>query len=87
MAGSFLTLCKAEVKIKLPKLNVTAHTFIPFDITCQNSNYNVNFFQDLLQELGINLDFQNNFVGWKETKIPMKSANNKMRTLFLIQES
>ena len=31
----------------------------------------------LLRELGINVDFQNNFVGWKETKIPMTSINCK----------
>ena len=42
------------------------------------------FGQKLLQELGINLDFQNNFVGWKETKIPMKSIDYKMRTNFAI---
>ena len=41
----------------------------------------------LLPELGINLDFQNNFVGWKEGKISMKSINCKMRTNFAIQES
>ena len=69
MAGSFSTLCKAEVKIKLPKLNFTAHIFAPFHITSQKSNYDVIFGQDLLCELGMNLDFQNNFVGWKETKI------------------
>ena len=45
------------------------------------------FGQDLLQELAINLDFQNNIVGWKETKIPMKLINCKMRTNFAIQES
>ena len=45
------------------------------------------FGQDLLRELGINLDFLNNFVSWKETKIPMKSINCKMRTNFVIQDS
>ena len=27
MAASFLTSCEAEVKIKLPELNITAHSF------------------------------------------------------------
>ena len=33
MDGSFLTLCKAEVKIKLPKLNFNAHAFALFQVT------------------------------------------------------
>ena len=32
MAGSFLTLCEAEAKIKLPELNFTAHIFAPFHL-------------------------------------------------------
>ena len=42
------------------------------------------FCEDLLQELGINLNFS---VGWKETKILMKSINCKKRTKFVIQDS
>ena len=87
MAGSFLTSCEAEVKIKLPELNFTAPIFVPFHVTCQKSNYKVIFGQDLLREPGINLDFQNKFVGWKETKIPMKLINCNMRTNLAIQES
>ena len=87
MVGSYLTSCKAEVKLKLPELNSTAHIFAPFHVTSQNSNYNVIFGQNLLWEHRIILDFQNTFVGWKETKIPMKSINSKMKTNFAIQES
>ena len=43
--------------------------------------------QDLQQELVINLDFQINFIGQKETKIPMISIICKIRTKFAIQES
>ena len=45
------------------------------------------FGRDLLWELGISLYVQNNFISWKETKIPMISINCKMRTNFAIQES
>ena len=72
MAGSFSTSCEAEVKIKLPKLNTPTHIFASFHVTSHKNNYDVIFGQDLLRELGINLDFQNNFVQWKETKIPME---------------
>ena len=40
-----------------------------------------------MPELGINLDFQNNFIIWKETKRLMKSIDFKMRTNFAIQQS
>ena len=43
--------------------------------------------QDLQHELLINLDFQINFVGWKETKIPMILIICKIRTKFAIKES
>ena len=44
-----------------------AHIFAPFHVTSHKNNYDVIFSQDLLQEIGINLDFQNNFVQWKDT--------------------
>ena len=87
MAESFSMSYEAEVKIKLPELYFTAHIFAPFYVTSQESIYNVIFGQDLLQEIGINLGFQKKFVSWKETKIPMKSINCKMKTNFVIQES
>ena len=62
MAGSFLTLCEAEVGIKLPKLNTKANISGPFHVTDKKSNYNVIFGTDLLQKLGISLDFQNNLI-------------------------
>ena len=44
MAGSFSTLYKAEVKIKLPELNVMAQIFAPFHVTSQKCNNNLIFF-------------------------------------------
>ena len=78
MAGPFPTSCESEVKIKLPELNITDHSFVPFQVTSQNGNYDVIFGQDLLRKLGINLDFQNNFIIWKEAKKTMKSMNCEM---------
>ena len=85
MAGSFSTPCEAEVNINLPELNITAHIFAPFHVTSQKSNYKVIFGQDLLLELEINIEFQISCIGWKETKIPMKSINCKMRINFTIK--
>ena len=47
MAGSFLMLTDAKVKIKLTKLNVMAHIFALLHITSQKINYNVIFGQEL----------------------------------------
>ena len=65
------------MKINHPEVNVTAHIFAPFSVTSPKSNYNVIFGRDLQQGFGINLDFQNNFVGWKESKILIKSFNHQ----------
>ena len=87
MAGSFSTSHEAEIMLKMPELNVTAHTSAPFHVTTKKNNHNLIFGRDLLQELGIQLDFQNNFIGWKDINLPMKPIDYKMRTHFTIQES
>ena len=56
-------------------------------MTTKKSNYDVIFGRDLLRELGIQLDFQNNFIGWKDNNPPMKPIDCKMRTHFTIQDS
>ena len=71
MAGFFLKLCKADIKIKPTELNFTAHIFALFYITGQKSNYDAIFGQDLMRELRITYDFQLDFVNWTETKIPI----------------
>ena len=54
----------------MPELNVTAHISAPFHVTTKNINYDVIFGRDLLREVGIQLDFQNNFMGWKDMNLP-----------------
>ena len=64
-------------RLQMPDLNVTAHISTPFYVTTKKCNYNVVIGRDLLQELGTQLDFQNNFIGWKDTNIPMKLIDYK----------
>ena len=71
----------------MPELNVTAHISAPFHVTTKKSNYNEIFYRNLLRELGIQLDFQNNFIGWKDINLPMKPIDCKMTTHFTIQDS
>ena len=81
MAISFWSLCEAEVGIKLPELSSMAQIFAPFHVTDKRSNYNSIFGRDLLRELGISLDFQNNFVDWKESKISKNPINCKLKKI------
>ena len=86
MAGSFLSSCETKVIIRRPELNVTAHIFASFHVTRQKSNYKVMIDQDLLRDFGMNLDLQNNFVCWKETKMPMKSIKYELKTYFVLKK-
>ena len=87
MAGSFSISYKAEITFKMPELNVSAHISAPFHVTTKKSNYNIIFGRDLLRDLGIQLEFQNNFIGWKEINLSMKVIDCKLRTHFSIQDS
>ena len=60
--------------------------FAPLHATSQKCDYNVMFSQDILGDFGMILYFPNNFVGWKETKIPMNLINCKLITHFIIQD-
>ena len=73
MAGSFSTSHEAEITLKTPELKITAHISAPFHVTTKKSTYDVIFGRDLLQELGIQLNFQNNFIGWQAINLPFKS--------------
>ena len=62
----------------MPELNVTAHISAPFHMTTKKSNYNVIFGRDLPWKLGIQLDFQNDIIGWKDVNLPMRKMDYKM---------
>ena len=87
LAGSFSTSHEAEITLKIPELNVTAHISESLQVTTEKSNYDVFFGRDLLRELGIPLDFQNDFIQWHYINLLMKSVDFKMRAHFTIQDS
>ena len=87
MAGSFCTSCEVEIISKTAEFNVTTQISAPFHVTTKKSNYNVIFGTDLLWELGIQLDFQNSFIGWGDINLPTKPICCKKRTYYTIQDS
>ena len=62
MAATIYSSREAESKLNISELNVTAHIFAPFHVTTKNRFYHLIFGIDLLEELGIQLDFQNNII-------------------------
>ena len=66
MAGSISTSHKAKITLKMPKLNVAAYISVPFCVTTKKSNHDVIFGRDLIRKLRNQLDFQINFIGWKD---------------------
>ena len=87
LAGSFSTLCKAEITLKMAKLNVTAHISASFHVITKKVKKKIVIVRDLLWELGFQLDFQNNFIGWQDINLHMKPIDCKMRTHLIIQDS
>ena len=87
MAGSSSTSREAENKLKLPENDVTAHISTPFCVNTKKFNYDVIIGRDLFRELVVKLDFQNNFIGWRNINIPMEPINCKMTTHLTTQDS
>ena len=87
MVGPFSTSHYAEITLKLPEIDVTAVISTPFHVTSKKSNYDVIFDTDFLLELGIQLNFQNSFIGLQDINIPMKPIDCKMIIHFTIQDS
>ena len=87
MAGSFSTSHVTEITLKILERNVTTHISAPIHVTTKISNYNVIFGRDLLRDLGIQLNFQNNLIGWQDINLPIKLIDCKMRTHFTVQDN
>ena len=71
----------------MSELNVTAHIYAPFHMAAKKSSHDVIFGRDRLQELGIQLDFQNNLIVWPGINLSLKPIDCKMRTHFTSRKS
>ena len=69
---SFSTLRETKIKFKMLKYDIKRHISIQVHITIKTSYYNIIFGRNLLWEIGIELDFQNNIIRWKDIIIPIK---------------
>ena len=75
MAGSFMTKHDCLINFTLPELNPTARVKYMVHVTKQISKYDMIIGRDILQELGIVLDFEESRIKWKDYFTPMKSTD------------
>ena len=61
MAGTFSTSRVANLVLKLPELNSSAEITDGCHVTKQESNYDLILGRNILQKLGITLDFSNKY--------------------------
>ena len=85
MTGSFATSYETKVNLQLPALYHAAHISAQFHVTKQESAYDLIFWQDLLRESGIVLNFNKNTVKCNEMDKPMKPCSCTSKSHFAIQ--
>ena len=74
MAGSFMTKHDCLINFTLPELNPTASIRYMVHVTKHISKYDMIIGRDILQELGIILDFEECQIKWKNYFTPMKES-------------
>ena len=87
MAGNFSTNARGTLKLRLPELNPSAELKIVCHVTNRQSNYKIILGQDVLNELGIVLDFKRRVILWNESEAQMKPLESTSKTHFSISDS
>jgi len=86
-AGTLGTNQKAKVEFMFPELSETKIITWKLHIFKNTLKYNLIIGRDLLQALGILLDFKNQTITWDEITIPMKDPEASMEEGYEIHES
>ena len=87
LAGTVTTSQKAQVQFILPELNESKSITHSIHFMDQPMNYDMIMGRDLLQELGININFKNMTLEWDNNIIEMKSTEATEETSFAINDS
>ena len=75
------TNSKTKVKMTLPGFNSTREVLWKFHVTNDLLNYDVIVGRDLLEELGMILDFSKEIIKWEESHVPMVDTNTPTEDL------
>ena len=88
-AGNFDTNATAKVQFKMPEFHETTAVEWTFHVTKQPLGYDIILGRDLLEELGVTIDFKTLTLTWDDVSVPMKDVNSFPRDqgAFHIQES
>ena len=87
MAGSFTTSKQCIVEFTVPELNPTAKVRHKMYVVPKMAKYNLIIGRDILQKLGINLDFKDQVVRWNGNSASMKLPDCANDYNYNIEES
>jgi gag-polyprotein putative aspartyl protease len=87
VAGAFTTNKRAEISFKLPTLHEKRVITSKVHVTSQLNNYDMILGRDLLQDLGIVLNFKDNTIVWDDSIIAMQGNVISPDALNNIEES
>ena len=87
LAGEVTTTKVAKVQFSLPELQEQKLINYQVHLTDQDMKYDMIMGRDLLQELGININFKNMTLEWEDHAIEMKSVDATEQTSFAIADS
>ena len=80
-AGTFTTTRKARLKFILPEFNQTKEIswacHVDDNATASNSQYDMILGRDLLETLGLIINFHDHTMTWEEATIPMKDYGTR----------
>ena len=75
-AGNFDTNATAKVQFKMPEFHETTAVEWTFHVTKQPLGYDIILGRDLLEELGVTIDFKTLTLTWDDVSVPMKDVNS-----------
>jgi hypothetical protein len=86
MLGTFQTEGNIKTKFKLPKLNSLTEIDYKFHVTHSLGVYDMIIGCDIMQEIGLIIDFANEQISWKENDREMKSHSCTKNDSFNIKD-
>ena len=85
-AGNFQTKSKCEIDFKMPEFHQHRNIKWKAYVTTQPMLYDIILGQDLMQELGLIIDYKTNTLKWDDATIAMKPVDAQPAELFEIPE-
>ena len=81
MAGPITTTDTVKTTFILPEFHPHRSIEWTFNVTPMTMNYDVILGRDVLEELGMQIDFSNCTIVWDEATVPMKNIDKSDQSL------